>query len=349
MQNWTRKLGKKLIRFAGLLRPAAAEIPTQVTLPNRIAYFIAGGIGDGVMAWPAINRIRTLFPDATLDIFVPPAKAAVLSLVFDGFTVHPLDRRSIGSLILRRGHYDCCLTNTIAAFRLSCEFTAAWSGKRSFGFHYPDERPRDRAYGWSTPFAADIHDIDQNCDLVRAALGNAGSRAENRCYPSRDRLFPAARIAVLHPGVERGFENRRWATDRYISLAHHLIDRGYTVTILAGPSELDVVSTFTGMGVNVLGNPSAELFVRSIREAAIFVGNDSGPAHLAAFFGIPAVTLFGPADPRRTAPRSERGVIVSSHESCSPCHFTALICSTHRCMENITLEMVIEAAGRLGY
>jgi ADP-heptose:LPS heptosyltransferase len=342
MKNLVRKIIKKLIRLRGRFGQSRPGTAALLVRPAKIAYFIAGGIGDGVMAFPAIHVLRQTYPDAQLDILAPPSKALILAGLFEGYAVRPLTPALVWSLMFRRG-YDCAFVNTVAAFKVRIELAASRSSAISFGFHYREEDERNRLYTHSSSLIDNRHDIDQNIDLIAGALGiNVPESA--RHLPLR-RLHPHGKITsvIMHPGAEKGYEYKRWPVDRFRIIVRKLLDSGCAVTILAGPSEPQIGGEFAGMPATVLKDPDPDTLITSFRAADIFVGNDSGPAHLAAWFGLATITLIGPANPLRTAPRGERCISLSSSESCSPCHFSAVNCSHQRCMKNITVEQVWEA------
>ena len=81
----------------------------------------------------------------------------------------------------------------------------------------------------------------------------------------------------------------------------------------------------------------------------LLVTNDSGPMHLAAALGVRCVALFGPTDPRRTAPAGEGHAIVYRDLWCSPCFRRRCPLLHHGCLDGITVDAVAgEAEGILG-
>jgi len=80
-----------------------------------------------------------------------------------------------------------------------------------------------------------------------------------------------------------------------------------------------------------------------LSQCQLFLGNDSGAMHVAAAVGLPVVAVFGPTDPFGTAPVTPRSCIVQYKPYCSPC-FLRRCPTDHRCMNNITAEMVAAAA-----
>ena len=102
------------------------------------------------------------------------------------------------------------------------------------------------------------------------------------------------------------------------------------------------------MRIEKLAGPLAAAGVL-LKQADIYVGTDSGLAHLAAAVGTRAVTLFAPADPDRVAPFGNRDLVIQPPCACSPCFLypweatkPAMRCSPPYCIGMITAEKVAE-------
>jgi heptosyltransferase-1 len=97
----------------------------------------------------------------------------------------------------------------------------------------------------------------------------------------------------------------------------NLADHGISTLVNAGPGELQLAQDVcAGMGssARVLECSLLEL-IAITRRAAIFVGGDTGPLHLASALGVPVVAIFGPTDPARNGPYGGRSVVLRSPES----------------------------------
>ncbi|MCK5597114.1 MAG: glycosyltransferase family 9 protein, partial [Candidatus Eisenbacteria sp.] len=81
--------------------------------------------------------------------------------------------------------------------------------------------------------------------------------------------------------------------------------------------------------------------------ASAFVGNDSGPLHIAASQGTPVVALFGPSTPERYAPRGSVLRVLWTHPPCSPCSQKKCVRPDDPCMEAITMDEVLAALAPL--
>jgi ADP-heptose:LPS heptosyltransferase len=117
----------------------------------------------------------------------------------------------------------------------------------------------------------------------------------------RARLFaksvPSGQCAVLHPAASQ--PDKTWPAARFLAVARHLRnDFGLQPVFIGGPD--DDLSPFHDYRT-LAGSPLAHIKSLLLR-AMLFVGNDSGPAHMAAAFGVPVVVLFGSSDPVIWAP-----------------------------------------------
>src|SRR5262249_27992100 len=102
--------------------------------------------------------------------------------------------------------------------------------------------------------------------------------------------------------------SKAWPAERFADIADHLHVGGLEPVFLAGPA--DDPSPFAKY--SAVRNAGLDRVKSLISGASLFVGNDSGPAHIAAAFGVPVVALFGPSNPVTWSPwRTESQVLVS--------------------------------------
>jgi ADP-heptose:LPS heptosyltransferase len=108
---------------------------------------------------------------------------------------------------------------------------------------------------------------------------------------------------IIHPGA--GAARKCWPAERFVSLARILASSGADVRFVIGEVEREQwpqqrIADLHRVSRIEQPQNYLELF-EMIREAWLFIGNDSGPTHLAAICGVPTVALFG-TDPRRWRP-----------------------------------------------
>jgi ADP-heptose:LPS heptosyltransferase len=119
-------------------------------------------------------------------------------------------------------------------------------------------------------------------DVPRARIYAAAGRSPHA---------PPGLYVVVHPVA--AMPEKTWPYFRELTR-----DLGLEPVFIAGPGE--DLSAFGGAR-KLVGAPLAEL-TRLIRDAVLFIGNDSGPAHIAAACGVPSLVIFGPSDAEVWAP-----------------------------------------------
>jgi heptosyltransferase-1 len=174
------------------------------------------------------------------------------------------------------------------------------------------------------------HVIDQAKEIVNAAMdrSDVGSRpastsgdagvAPTEWLPqtaeaeSWAQQFANDRIAILNPAA--GWAAKQWPADRFGEIAKRLRGEGFRVLVNIGPGEEEIgaaVVSASGGNAETISCTIPQLIAFTFR-AALFVGGDTGPMHLAAMLGVPTVAIFGPTDPARNGPYYERTTAVRS-------------------------------------
>jgi heptosyltransferase II len=82
-----------------------------------------------------------------------------------------------------------------------------------------------------------------------------------------------------------------------------------------------------------------------LRRCRLLLTNDTGTMHLAAFLGVPTVSIFGSTEPQLTRPIGEGHVVIRHHVECSPC-FLRKCPLDFRCMKAVTVEEVVREVER---
>lgn len=124
---------------------------------------------------------------------------------------------------------------------------------------------------------------------------------------------PSPRI-LISPGASPRQDYKRWPAGRFGRLATALVGRGMTVRLAWGPGEKDLateVAASAGLPELVLPPTTLPLLAELLRAADLFIGNDSGPMHLAWLVGTRVVALYGPTDPTINAPWGQGHVRIS--------------------------------------
>jgi ADP-heptose:LPS heptosyltransferase len=179
---------------------------------------------------------------------------------------------------------------------------------------------------------------------------------------SRAGVSQGDRLAVVH--VSAGNPFRRWPVDAFAAVVAGLAsgDSRSRIIVSSGPSERDAASRVIDEARARLEPSSRErvldcgdLTLAELRaildDAAIYIGGDSGPLHVAATSHVPIVGLYGPTLPARSAPwraaRWPAQAVDTPGLPCRPCDQRRCEPGDFRCLARITPEQVLEAARRV--
>ncbi len=162
---------------------------------------------------------------------------------------------------------------------------------------------------------------------------------------------PAQPYAVLAPTNE--FYTKRWLPERFAAVAERLSARGFQIVMTGAPTEeqrqqLAAVQAATPLPLAALSSLSIGELVALIADAQLFVGNDSGPAHIAAAVKTPQVVLFGPASSERWRPWRAPAQLVQNHFACNPCAmYTCAAFAEPECIRSISVQQVMQAIAKV--
>lgn len=173
----------------------------------------------------------------------------------------------------------------------------------------------------------------------------AGRRDEAQRLLATVGVSPGDRAVGIQLGAAFG-PSKLWSADRLAGLATALGSDGVPVVFLGDPGArraLGAVEAAMGRPVaHLVGRDHPALLPALLAALAVLVSPDSGPAHVGAAVGVPVVTLFGPTDPRLTAPRGPRSRPLWRPPPCAPCFRQACPIDL-RCLTAITEEEVLTA------
>lgn len=214
---------------------------------------------------------------------------------------------------------------------------------------------------WDLLESLDIAPPTRAIDPVEMPADGATTAAVERRL-GQSGVRPTDQIVVVH--VSAGNPFRRWPIEHFVALIAKLAagDATRRFVITSGPSEGDAASRVIDGARSALGKDAAERVVScgelSLAElralldrAALYIGGDSGPLHIAATTPVPIVGLYGPTLPVRSAPwRSDRyptASVDAGELPCRPCDQRVCAPGDFRCLTRIQPEQVFEACVRV--
>jgi len=338
-------------------------------------------IGDVVFTTPVIRGLRRHFPQAHLTYLVEPAAAPVVHghPDLDEVVVVPHSRgrrRLLDDLRLawqlRRSGYDIAID--MHGGPRSAWLTLASGAPKRIGYTIAGRQWMYTDIVERTDDLAPRHSVENQWDLLdplgvgpcnpiddpvaMAADADAAAAVAARCAAAG--ITSAHRVVVLH--VSAGNPFRRWPEESFVDVIVHLARqnpaRRFVVT--SGPSDAAAATRIMagararlGAAAHAMVDPGdltlAELRALVVR-AAVYIGGDSGPAHIAATTATPIVELLGPTLPERSRPWRDPRWFTETVDigplACRPCHQRVCVPGDFRCLRGIQPGQVIAAVER---
>jgi len=324
----------------------AAVPPAGLPPDPRILLVRLSALGDLVFALPALQALRHLFPQARIAWLAEDRCAALPRShpEVDETLVFPRGRwrrargpgahlRALGELadhflgLRKHGRFDLVLDlqgNLKSALHLLC-----LRAGHTLGLDRPASREGARFFvRQRVPDPGRVHRVERDLALVRA-LGWTGPppaaiRWVVETQAARDvdlrlghflavpeEAREGGPLVLLHTEVTAYGRDKAWPEERWLALARILTrEHGARVLLLWDESSrlrvLRRVEAAAGHATLAPPTPSLEHLMALTDRAALVVGTDSGPVHLAAYRGTPVLCLHGPTDPQRYRPWGPR-------------------------------------------
>jgi heptosyltransferase-3 len=263
---------------------------------SRVAVIRLRSLGDCVLTTPALALLKGHRPDLKITMVVERRYWAVFEGNPDVYECRSSAARADLALNLHGGTRSMALTAASLA-----KFRAGFAHHR-YSF----------LYSTKIPTAQEILGVKRRVHTAEHLASAVFFLGVPQTLIPRARLFSEAPpdlppYAVIHPFASR--PDKAWPAERFTAVGRHLRERfGLEPVFLAGPA--DDPKTF--LQFRVWRNEPLERVKSLLSGAQIFVGNDSGPAHVAAAFGVPVVALFGASDSVTWAPWRTEGQVLTA-------------------------------------
>lgn len=310
---------------------------------KRVAVRAPNWVGDAVMALPFFTMLRRLAPQIEIICLCKPNLSAMFADVptidrvlelekADGESGWAFAHRHAGRLKQERADAAFCLPTSFGAAlmiwlaRVPLRYGHAAEGRRFLLTRSipsgPNGKRPHRAEGYLSLLRLAFPDVD----LKQKLTYRPGESAIARADAIMGDLNPAVRTPLLAIAPSAAQPNKMWSPDRFASIARRWIETTTGgVICVGGQADAETcaqVSQQTGgeRVVNLAARGDLPVVAELIRRATVFLGNDSGLAHLAAAVGTPTVVISGPGDPAEVAPYSPLAHTIKHPLFCSPCY-----------------------------
>lgn len=205
-----------------------------------------------------------------------------------------------------------------------------------------------------------VHEAERFAQLARHLGADVDLGGGARIEPAaalRERAEKRLPPGASYLGIAAGSANtpaKRWPSERFAELAYRAQERlGAAIVVLGGEADRSTNAEIT-TALEARDRPAAhddtgsrltDLMATLVR-CRVVISNDSGAAHLAAALGRPTVAIFGPTDPRRSAPLGRNLRILTADSFCQPCGYRHCPLD-HRCMTDLGVDPVLDAVAEL--
>lgn len=303
-----------------------------------------GALGDFVLTFPALIRLKAVYDQ--IDVLCQSQLGKLAQTLGLVKNYYPLEAAWVATLY--SDPIDSKIKNLLAAYSGIVVFTLSDTLAQSIRHataaaicRIPTKPPADNRIHLAQFFLEHLI----RCGLLaKTEAGTDDLWLQRR----KDKILSASKI-LLHPGS--GSTRKRWPLSNFLEVAGRLEADGSSPEFVMGPAERELSQQFLQRAdhnckLHILGELTDLLDL--YRSAGGYIGNDSGASHLAAFVGLPAVVIFGPADPIRWKPVGRAVEVVRPELDCRPCFETENEnCADPACLGAITPESVLAAFYRV--
>ena len=337
--------------------------------PERILVIKLDHLGDVLLATPVFSNLRRAYPNAELHALTGAWSRVVLEKHPDVNKVieynspafcrtgQPTSFKGTFQLYceLRRQKYDLMV-------ELRGDWRTVWF---AFGRLTPKRLSRAAlqiANRLGFAQFSGTHETTRNLDVLKQAgiptpvqTAIFSVTAEDKKWASdflaTYRIERQRPLIAIHPGSP--IPLKRWLLDRYAELADWLIAQKRAQILFVGvedeiPIITEIQALMRGESINVAGRTTLAQLASILHTCNVFIGNDSGPMHLAAAVGTQTIGLYGPGDPTRFGPAGEKCQTIRRRSDC-PCVGTTCRFGKAGCMSEIQVTDVIQTLETAAY
>ena len=326
------------------------------TKVKRVLVVRLRSIGDTVLSTPSLIALRRFLPDAQIDILLEDWVAPLLEGFEEIDNVLTVEKSNQSRLKtawkIRQNKYDVVFNlhgGTTATF-----FVRASGAKHRVGFaNYQYSFLYNHLVNSSAEFweQEKTHSAEQQLALLGGVGVPVADRPKSKLAIIKSSIRSSKLpFALIHPVA--AFPTKQWSTKNFAETAEFLVQKGLQIVAVGTRKEretLDQLKQISPVPIQCYDSLSLPQITNLASRAKLFVGNDSGIAHIAAAVKIPSVVIFGSSNRVHWSPWTDAPhEIVFEEFACQPC--AGYVCeefSEPRCILSVKTESVIEAIERV--
>jgi heptosyltransferase III len=309
-------------------------------MPRTLVILHPGGLGDLLLAVPAVHGLRECFPADQVLLCGHDEGARLLAECGLIDRALPIHTTACTALFGGGKPNDPLLADGLSRCDLAVAFTADGSGALASALRIAGAA----AAVVQSPFASSLsgaHQAERYAEIVGVRSlpvpqlsVPAALKAEADEYCSRWALPRRRPLALVHPGS--GSRHKCVRPALILPVLEGLEAQGFEPVLLEGPADHEIIESLLPQlprrTLVCLALP-LRLLAGLLSQAELFLGHDSGVSHLSALVGTPTVALFGPTDPARWAPRGPAVTVVRGNPCGCSSWETVRCCLEKPCLE----------------
>ncbi|MDI6774970.1 MAG: glycosyltransferase family 9 protein [Verrucomicrobiota bacterium] len=219
-------------------------------------------------------------------------------------------------------------------------------GSRRIGPSFHREGSRLLYDAVAGPRNKNRHAVEENMDFIDCLRIERIAPEFRVSFPAKAVDAPRPRVALLPTSR---WPSKNWPPRSFAEVARRLKQvKGASIFLLgdaAGAADCRAIeAALDGGAVNLAGQTSLLEMGGLLEEMDLLLASDTGPVHMAAAVGTPALVVFGPTDPVRTGPYGAKHRVVTASVSCRPCFSRTCRREGIPCLSGIAPEQVAEIA-----
>lgn len=319
---------------------------------KRILIVHAGGIGDLLLALPAMRLFCQNLSPYELELLGYPERLALISGDLKAKALHSINSAAMAYLFSSADEIPANLKAFFSSFSTVLIFGHSLAHGLKKGLQKCGVEEIFFAHTFPK-INARIHIRDQLMeDLESFGIKGTIEKSPLQLPEEADRfahqfwaeqnIYSHQKVLAIHPGS--GNPAKNWSPKNFAEVGDHFAGLA-KILLISGPAPDGVQKVLRGLKktkpIMAHNFPLVKL-AGLLKNCVAYLGNDSGITHLAASLGVPTLSIFGPTDPLVWGPQGEKAQILYKHLPCSPCWPNIPNNCPRSCLDGLEVRRVIE-------
>jgi ADP-heptose:LPS heptosyltransferase len=318
----------------------------------KILVVHSGGIGDLLLALPALRAFRRAFPEASLELMGFPERLSLIAQDLEANSLHSIDQSGMAYFYAEEGFLPPRLVDFFSSFSTALILGQSQAQTLSENLkrtglkrviHLPSFPPEGGEMHVSDYLVQSLRPFGIEGPRLSYPLrlpGEAISFADD--FLKRIGWKKGKRVLAIHPGS--GSPAKNWNPQKFAFVADWAYQHAL-IFLIFGPAhdgKDEVQQAMKKANPFIIDLLPLPMLAAILRSCTVYLGNDSGITHLAAMLGTPTLAIFGPTDPAVWGPRGPKVQIIGRGESFAIRSREERNTLTGQCIERIVPEVVME-------